>query len=147
MFDFNIEQNQRLKDDYDAFFESAIAIIERVKKDNGNIAIENVESFRNVFKPGKGIRVTTIHGTKGEEYDTVIGFGLVNDWVPQFTDDNGDENSSKMLYVLCSRARKNLHLFSEKGRGVYSWAPNGKPPTSCLEKYEFEYDSLVVDRE
>jgi hypothetical protein len=39
-----------------------------------------------------------------------------NSSVPHFNDENGDVSAQKMLYVVGSRARKNLHLFSETGR-------------------------------
>ncbi|MDE5419781.1 ATP-dependent helicase [Labilibaculum sp. DW002] len=144
-FSFEIKSIQRLNDDYNAFFEGATSRIKRAKEENNNTTTESLDNFKKVFKPREGIKVTTIHGTKGEEYDTVIGFGLVNDWVPHFTDDNGDANSSKMLYVLSSRARKNLHLFSERGRSVHrKYAPEGKPPTPCLGEYDFEYDDVVT---
>lgn len=145
-FDFEIDRIQRLSDDYKAFFENANARIERAKNENKNNTIESLESFRKVFKPREGIKVTTIHGIKGEEYDTVIGFGIVKDWVPHFSDPNGKDNSRRLLYVLCSRARKNLHLFSERGRQVHLHrAPTGKPPTPCLDQFDYEYD--VIDYE
>ena len=59
--------------------------------------------------------MSTIHGVKGGEYDTVISFGLLQDMVPNFND-SSDESAKKLLYVIGSRARKNLHLISERGR-------------------------------
>lgn len=86
--------------------------------------------------------MSTIHGTKGEEYDTVIGFGLLDGYVPHFNDINGVENSKKLLYVLASRARKNLHLISETKRNIHWYhAPDGKLPTSHLVKYKFMYST------
>ena len=47
-----------------------------------------------------------------------------------------------MLYVLASRARKNLHLIAERMRNPHSYyAPNGKKPTSHLELYKYSYDN------
>ncbi len=88
----------------------------------------------------EGIKISTIHGTKGTEFDTIIGFGLLENWVPHFSDPNGQINAKKMLYVLCSRARKNLHLISEKGRGVNYYHPEGLLPTNHLTEYNYMYD-------
>ena len=71
----------------------------------------------------------------------MIGFALLNSFVPHFSDNNGIINSKKMLYVLASRARKNLHLISERGRNVHAYhSPTGKLPTSHLLDYIFAYD-------
>src|SRR5690606_39101445 len=92
---------------YDSFFNSSRKRIDRLVKE-GNKFIGDIENFRKVFKQREGITVSTVHGVKGEEYDTMIGFAILDDYIPHFSDGNGDENSRKMLYVLASRARKNL---------------------------------------
>jgi DNA helicase-2/ATP-dependent DNA helicase PcrA len=124
---------------YDTFFKSSTARIARLVKD-GNSFVSTIENFRKVFKQREGIKISTIHGVKGTEFDVVIGFGLLNRWVPHFSDKNGSVNSKKMLYVLCSRARKNLHLISERGRNVNWHNPEGLSPTDHLENYSFKYD-------
>ncbi|GAL81914.1 ATP-dependent DNA helicase UvrD/PcrA [Algibacter lectus] len=131
-----------LTEHYDSFFNSSRKRIEKLVKE-GNEFIGNIESFRKVFKQREGITVSTVHGVKGEEYDTMIGFAILDGYIPYFSDGNGDENSRKMLYVLASRARKNLHILSEKGRAVHNYhAPEGKTPTPHLVEYEYEYDVL-----
>ena len=63
--------------------------------------------------------ISTIHGVKGEEYNTVIAFGLLNGFVPHWNDIyDGDRRNTayKLLYVLESRAKENLYLISETGR-------------------------------
>jgi superfamily I DNA/RNA helicase len=115
--------------------------IEKLEKE-GNPFISNIENFRKVFKQKEGITISTIHGTKGEEYDTIIGFGLLDSWVPHFKDNDGSANSKKMLYVLSSRARKNLHLLSETGRSVNYYNPDGLQPTSHLLDYAFKYTNF-----
>jgi DNA helicase-2/ATP-dependent DNA helicase PcrA len=131
-----------LDDHFNSFFASSEDRIQKLIKE-GNTNISDLEYFKKVFKQRDGITVSTIHGTKGEEYDTVIGFGLLDGYVPHFNDNNGLENSKKLLYVLASRARKNLHLISEKYRNVHSYhAPEGKTPTSHLIEYKFNY-SLI----
>lgn len=131
-----------LKEHHTSFFDSSERRIEKLKKE-GNPFIGEIESFRKVFRQRNGITVSTIHGTKGEEYDTVIGFALLDGFVPHFNDSDGSENSRKLLYVLASRARKNLHLISEKLRGVHRFhAPEGKPPTPHLLNYNYEYTNF-----
>lgn len=138
----SIESYPSIKNHYSSFFESSKARIERLRKDGADF-INDISSFRKAFKPREGITISTIHGTKGEEYDTVIGFALLNDYLPHFKDKDGDENSNKLLYVMSSRARKNLHFISERGRGVNYYNPSGKSPTPNLVGYDFEYD--VID--
>lgn len=136
------EKFPMLENHFKSFFESSQARIDRLKKE-GNPFISDIQNFKNVFKQREGITVSTIHGTKGEEYDTVIAFALLDDYVPHFSDPHGDSNSKKLLYVLSSRARKNLHLLSERGWGIHPiGAPSGKLPTPNLIKYSFEYDTI-----
>ena len=80
------------------------------------------ESISKYFKGRKGVVITTIHGVKGEEYTTVIAIGLLNGYLPNWEYIIKQEKQAarrsetcKMLYVLCSRAKKNLYLFSERG--------------------------------
>ncbi|MEO0525721.1 MAG: ATP-dependent helicase [Bacteroidota bacterium] len=106
---------QTLKSSFDSFFESSRKRIDRIKSE-GNDSIENIESFKKVFKQREGITISSIHGVKGAEYDTVIAFGILQGYVPHWFDDGGDISAKRLLYVLSSRARKNLHIISERGR-------------------------------
>lgn len=128
-----------LEEHYNSFFSSSKARIERLIKE-GNGFIGSIINFRKVFKQREGIKISTLHGVKGTEFDTVIGFGLLENWIPHFRDINGKINSKKLLYVLCSRARKNVHLISEKGRSVNYYNPDGFQPTNHLIDYDYEYD-------
>ncbi|WP_047451984.1 UvrD-helicase domain-containing protein [Alistipes sp. ZOR0009] len=135
----NINHFPLLEEHQTSFFASSESRIQKLI-DEGNPFIGEIENFRKVFRQKDGITVSTIHGVKGEEYDTVIGFALLNDYIPHFNDNNGYENSKKLLYVLASRARKNLHLISEKYRQVHSrYAPEGKSPTPHLLEYNYDY--------
>ena len=103
------------------------------------------EEMEKCFKEKKGIVVNTIHGIKGEEYTTVIGFDLLNGHLPhwdyimkQELKGLKHEETSKMLYVLCSRAKENLYLFSERGRLTKSGTPYRT--TDELANCNFEYD-------
>ncbi|CAM4341046.1 UvrD-helicase domain-containing protein [Flavobacterium terrigena] len=130
-----------LQEHYDSFFESSA---KRMKKliDAGNDSVNTISNFKKVFKQREGIKISTIHGVKGTEYDTVIGFGLIQSWVPHFQDLNGLVNSKKMLYVLASRARKHLHIISETGRNINRHNPSGLLPTSHLREYQFDYSQV-----
>ena len=125
---------------FEAFLDKAESRIKQY-----NLARDYV-SIAKCFNEKKGIVITTIHGTKGEEYDTVIAFGLLNGILPHwdylFKDQliaQRRKTTKKLLYVLCSRAKKNLYLFSETGR----YTNKGYPltPTDELIEYFYQYDS------
>jgi DNA helicase II / ATP-dependent DNA helicase PcrA len=138
----NLNSFPTLLEHYNSFFDSSKSRIERLIKE-GNPFIGEIENFRKVFKQRDGITVSTIHGVKGEEYDTMIGFALLDSYVPHFNDNNGVENSKKLLYVLSSRARKNLHLISETGRNKHQHhRPFGLKPTQHLIDYNYDYDDM-----
>ncbi|HEN8728004.1 TPA: ATP-dependent helicase [Pseudomonas putida] len=122
----------------EAFFSSSTARIERLQKE-GATYINHVSFFKKVFRERTGITVSTIHGVKGAEFDVVIAFGLLEGMVPHFNEVNGHAAASKLLYVLSSRARKNLHLISESGRqrGRYGVYTSTEILAACL----FSYDS------
>lgn len=81
------------------------------------------ESISKYFGDKNGVVISTLHGVKGEEYTTVIAAGLLNGYLPHWDYIMNPTKKScrrsetcKLLYVLCSRAKKNLYLFSERGR-------------------------------
>ncbi|AVX40777.1 Superfamily I DNA or RNA helicase (plasmid) [Carboxydocella thermautotrophica] len=86
----------------------------------------NIESsihyFRQAFRNNQGVVFTTVHSCKGLEYDTVIAFGLLWGFIPHWDDIINCSNeyseciSKKLLYVICSRAKRNIYLISESGR-------------------------------
>ncbi|MEC7291560.1 MAG: 3'-5' exonuclease, partial [Pseudomonadota bacterium] len=101
----------------------------------------DINTFRKVFSNRTGITVSSIHGVKGGEFDTVIAYALLEDMVPHFSDPEKESAAKKMLYVIGSRARKNLHLISERGRqkghnrGMYD-------TTKELLKRSYEYNDI-----
>lgn len=115
---------------FNAFFDSSNKRIERLRKDGAEF-ISHIDTFRKVFRQKEGITISTNHGVKGAEFDTVIAFGLLQDYVPHFSDPDKELNAKRILYVVASRARKNLYLISEQGRG--------KIPTIVLDKYNYNY--------
>ncbi|MDR2065734.1 MAG: ATP-binding domain-containing protein [Prevotellaceae bacterium] len=82
-----------------------------------------------------GQTLNTCHGIKGEEFHTVIAFGLLDGLVPHWSDPDKITASRKLLYVICSRAKKHLHLISERNR------PNKREITEHLRLYNYSYDS------
>jgi superfamily I DNA/RNA helicase len=74
----------------------------------------------------------------------MIGFALLQDYVPHFSEDftTGYESAQRLLYVLSSRARKHLHLISERNRSPNRHNPDGKTPTPNLLDYNYQYDLL-----
>jgi len=93
-----------------------------------------------VFQQKDGTTISTIHGVKGAEFDTVIAFGLLEGYVPHSKDENGIETANRMLYVVGSRARKNLHLISEIGRK--NWKGEPYVPTIILSQTKHQYDTI-----
>ncbi|MDG4976133.1 UvrD-helicase domain-containing protein [Lactococcus lactis] len=104
-----------LQKDFENFISKAR---ERIEKNNLETGIEN---FKSIYEPKKGINASTIHKIKGEEYHTVIGIGLLKGYIPNWHNvyhdgDKGKREAEKTLYVLMSRAKRNLYLFSETSR-------------------------------
>ncbi len=127
-----------LVEQYESFFESSEKKVKKLIDENSSYSGE-IDSFRNVFKPREGITISTIHGVKGAEYDTVIAFAILEGMVPHFSDKtHGQNNAKKMLYVIGSRARKNLHIISESQRA--SNGGNLYMPTIQLTKCNFKYN-------
>lgn len=128
-----------LQDQYASFFDSSAARIARLRKEGAQF-IGDIDAFRRVFRDRSGITLSTIHGIKGDEYDTVIAYALLEGMVPHFADSDGSNSAKRLLYVVASRARKNLHLIAERGR------VNGLGaeyvPTEVLRKCKFDYDTF-----
>jgi len=124
---------------HDAFFESSQRRIDRLTKE-GSEAIAEVAMFRRVFAGRSGITVSTMHGVKGAEYDAVIAYGLLEGMVPHFSDAEQVQSAKKMLYVVSSRARKNLHLLSERGRNRGRYADYR--PTDVVLGCSFTYHAV-----
>ncbi|KIZ50947.1 ATP-dependent DNA helicase [Pseudomonas oryzihabitans] len=128
-----------LQEHHDAFFECSQRRVDKLI-DEGSEAIAELAMFRKVFAGRTGITVSTIHGVKGAEYDAVIAYGLLKGMVPHFSDPDQVETAKKLLYVVSSRARKNLHLISERGRSL-RWGGDYQP-TDVLTGCAFEYDQF-----
>lgn len=94
-----------------------------------------------IYKEKTGIVISSCAGAKGEEFETVIVFGLLEGYIPHWQEifsQNGQEASKKMLYVIASRAKRNLHLISEKGRLTQRGSPY--LPTNALLNLPHTFD-------
>lgn len=103
----------------------------------------DINSFKSFYREMNGVVINTCVGVKGEEFETVIAFGLLNGYVPHWNDifaKTGHDAAMKLLYVICSRAKTNLHLISERGRKT----KNGTPliTTPELNSIKFQYDEV-----
>ncbi len=141
-FNIDINRYSALKNSYDSFFESSERRIATIVR-TGNTAIQTTESFKKVFKQREGISISTIHGVKGLEFDTVIAFGILEGYVPHSNDTNGTDTAKKMLYVVSSRAKKNLHIIAESGRINFRRRP--LYITKVVGNYDYEYSTLNLD--
>lgn len=135
----DFSKHKMLVEHYQAFFESSVIRIEKLKKEGMDYA-GDISTFRKVFDQKDGITVSTIHGVKGLEFDTVIAISLLEGMIPHFSDSNKEESAKKLLYVIASRARKNLHLISERGRMTAGYNPYEYQVTEVLDNYTYLYD-------
>ncbi|MBB3697736.1 UvrD-helicase domain-containing protein [Flammeovirga yaeyamensis] len=103
----------------------------------------DTESFKKFYRENSGIVINTCVGVKGEEFETVISYGLLYGYVPHWNEiynGNPDSASKKLLYVICSRAKRNLHLIAETGRQTRRGVELGI--NRHLGEVEFDYDDI-----
>lgn len=127
---------------YKAYEDFMERIKDRVK--NNHLSTD-IDVFRQCFKEKEGVVINTFHGVKGEEYTTVIAFGILKGYIPHWDIiinkpiDYQKNETKKLLYVVCSRAKKNLFLFSEQGRTTQKGAL--LLSTDEILEIDYEYDS------
>ena len=105
--------------------------------------VDDLTTFRRVFRPRTGIVLSTIHGVKGMEFDTIIAYGLLEEILPHFNEPQSEKRNvaNRLLFVVGSRARQHLFLVSEQGRGQ-SWSP--KVQSNVLRELRYEYTSESI---
>ena len=136
IFGVDLSQEQFLQRSYESFIAK---INDRVQRYDLSTSID---TFKQCFKEKEGVVINTFHGVKGEEYDTVIAFGILNGYIPHWdtiirqSKQYREDETKKLLYVVCSRAKKNLYLFSEQGRTT----ARGNPLTSTDEMIAIEFE-------
>lgn len=109
------------------------------------VDVDDLEAFKRVFRPRTGIVISTIHGVKGTEFDSVIAFGLLEGLVPHYNEPQQEKDpvAKRLLFVIGSRARKHLYLISEKGRGNDRYP---KYQSNVLRNMNYQYTSGFVAR-
>ncbi|MCO5238912.1 MAG: ATP-dependent helicase [Chitinophagaceae bacterium] len=103
----------------------------------------DIQTFKSFYREMTGVIINTCVGVKGEEFETVIAYGLLNGYIPHWNEifsGNATEASQKLLYVICSRAKTNLHLISETGRQTKKGDPLVITP--ILQNVVFTYDQI-----
>lgn len=103
----------------------------------------DIQSFKSYYREMTGVVINTCVGVKGEEFETVISYGLLVGYVPHWNEvfsGSGTEASKKLIYVICSRAKTNLHLICETGRETKSKKP--LLINSEIESNIFKYDEI-----
>jgi superfamily I DNA/RNA helicase len=139
--DINILDNPVLFDQWNSFFNGLEA---RYESENFKDIPKDINYLKSTFKHSIGVVVNSCHGVKGEEFETVIAFGILWGNIPNWSSiinqpyNIAKSASYKMLYVIGSRAKTNLHLFAEIGRVT----KNRKPYkiNEHLAATPFEYD-------
>lgn len=136
-----LRADDELKQQFISFFERMSNRLERIRSTEG-VDLNDLLTFQRVFRPRSGVSVSTVHGVKGAEFDTVIAFALYEGAIPHFSESGNISAAKRSLYVIASRARKNLHLISERGRTNF-WGIE-YPPTNVLAQTQYEYSAFVV---
>lgn len=116
----------------------------RLKDPDYNVP-SDIQSFKSFYREMTGVIINTCVGVKGEEFETVIAYGLLHGYVPHWNevfDENCDEveASKKLLYVVCSRAKTNLHLICEAGRKTKTG--RNIEINNQLRRVKFSYDLI-----
>jgi len=131
--DVDVDSYPNLLIHWKYFFEGTKKRLDNVQ----NNYARDLKSFKALFYHKNGVVVNTCHGIKGEEFHTVICFGLLENYVPNSGESNPETAANKLLYVICSRAKKHLHLIAETGRDTH-W--KSFPTTYKLSDVQFTYD-------
>ncbi|MCH8570247.1 ATP-dependent helicase [Nesterenkonia sp. AY15] len=140
-YSISLDTHEGLKHQHDSFFERMHNRISRVERDEG-VSLNDLETFKKVFRPKSGVTVSTVHGVKGAEFDTVIAFALYEGALPHFNEPDKTTAANRSLFVISSRARKNLHLISERGR--FDYRGDEQRPTQVLAAAAFDYSNEVA---
>ncbi|RJE90898.1 ATP-dependent helicase [Paenibacillus sp. 1011MAR3C5] len=145
LLNIDLEDHKVLYEHWESFFNG---IERRYSKPDFVTLPKDISYFRSMFQIAKGVVVNTCHGVKGEEFDTVIAFGLLRGYVPHWNSIINqhymveEEHSKKLLYVIGSRAKRHLYMFAEKGRLTQSG--NEYEVNRQLGRVNFEYNDSEV---
>lgn len=90
----------------------------RIDKYKMTYRANDLHSF---FNSKSGVKITTCHSTKGDEFEVVICTSLLYGKIPNWNDIRGCSHehqnyvARRLLYVISSRAKKHLYMISESG--------------------------------
>ena len=101
----------------------------------------DIQSFKSFYREMTGVIINTCVGVKGEEFKTVIAYGLLYGYIPHWNEifsGNATNASKKLMYVICSRAKTNLHLISETGRTTRRGDALTITPELASKIYEYD---------
>ena len=140
--DIDLSSVDVLKHAHEIFFEKSQSALDEI----GNESLRDVGSFRKLFRHPSGVVISTCHGVKGEEYETVISFGLLRGYVPHWSEiydprQIADDRASKLLFVVCSRAKRRLHLIAESGRFTKKHVEYETTPLLAAINFDFDQAS------
>ncbi|EKN4691346.1 ATP-dependent helicase [Yersinia ruckeri] len=117
------------------FYKEKISLISSTNKRMDKYKMDyKAKDLHSFFNSKKGIKITTCHSTKGDEYEVVICTGLLNGKIPNWNDiigcDTAHQNyvARRLLYVVSSRAKKHLYMISETGYKTKSGYPYKTTP-------------------
>lgn len=134
---FDYSSSDLLQEQWSSFFNG---LKKRYENPDFYNVPKDIDYMKKMFNSKQGIVINTCQGVKGEEFHTVIAFGLLRGYLPHWNQiinqPNSNEviESNKLLYVICSRAKKNLYLFAENGRKTLSG-----------NQYEVNYQLNAID--
>lgn len=136
-----LEDYSDLNDSWNTYFQT---IQNRLNEHEFDVP-SDTESFKSFYKENSGIVISTCAGVKGEEFETVIAYGLLHGYLPHWNDiipphRDHISASKKLLYVVCSRAKRNLHLIAENGRVTRKGNP--LVMNHQLAQLNYEYDKI-----
>lgn len=91
------------------------ADMQRQKVDVNNLTIEDLGMFAN---PSTSLRLSTIHFSKGREYDAVAIVGMVESSIPFYKARTSEEieDERRLFYVASTRAKRLLLYISEPNK-------------------------------
>lgn len=140
-----ISPGSELADQRDGFFDRMTARLSAISAEG--VDADRLEAFQKVFRPRTGVVVSTVHGVKGAEYDSVIGFAFLEGFIPHFAEPASGKHDSakKMLFVAASRAKKHLFLISERGRGHKYYPKVASDVLVAASAYPYTSRSIFKD--
>jgi DNA helicase II / ATP-dependent DNA helicase PcrA len=88
-----------------------------------------------LLEANSGVQFETIHGSKGKQYEAVLVFGVLRDWLPDWRRviadaEQAELEGKRLLYVAMTRAKRELVVVAESGRQTTRHRP--RPPSPIM---------------